>query len=321
VWLVVSFGCVVILVILALPTKPNPEQRTILSKLVRESPPPAEVNLLSAPSIIDWLLYVRWHLFGVIIFAAALLSVSQWGLERGPEVLFLILGLLILGPTLVLRAVVRPLRLIRAGNYYSAMAALRRTPARGEQEGVLLLAWGKFREAEVFYAQRLLKRIFGLAGNLAQLARAKFGQGQYEKAEAALTLALEVKPTFGMAWLTLARLWLGKGENPDDIWKALSMVGLRERLAEDSDYRLLCAWAYALQGKSKQSLRELKRAERQIKRSWKPVLANLHYVKGQIASASGDMTRAFDELDKAINLDPHGAIGIIAERAKASARS
>ena len=201
------------------------------------------------------------------------------------------------------------------------MASLRRNPFHREQEGVLLLAWGKFREAEVFYAQRLPRRVFGLLVlNLVRLARAKFGQGQYERAEAILTLALELKPTYGRSWLALARLWLETGGNPEDIWKALGMVGLRERIHQDSDYWLLRAWVYALQGKSKQTLKELRRAERQIKRSWKPALAELHYVKAQIASASGDMTRAFDELEKAINMDSHGAIGIIAERAKVSAR-
>jgi tetratricopeptide (TPR) repeat protein len=223
---------------------------------------------------------------------------------------------------------------LRHGDYDAALVQIERfrilMPSISSLflRGYVLSLAGRFAEAETVWRRGLTEShssgVYVIAVILANLGESLKRQGKHDEARPLLKAALEMLPENPALYRELAEDNLERGINTDEtliLTTAMMQFSSKPRfniaLARHQWASALAmhAWAMAMNSDLDGAKRALKRAVRDDDKHFKPGLAWLQYLAGQIAFISGDNQKARQHFNQAVSLDPQGATGTLAQQA------
>ncbi len=253
-------------------------------------------------------------------------------------------GLVILGGAAGLFLVVLPLlqtapswwvyRDMARGDYEGALRRLRflrslspRNAGFLFMQGTVLLMAGRYQDSEQLLRESLTEGRKG-AADVQSVALENLGfvlleQERYDEARQAFEGSLAIRADRGGPYDGLAQIELRQAR---EAARALELVERaleykrRTLMSRNVDRYVLGemladrAWALALLGRHDEARQALDAAFRETDRSFKPMLAGIHYRGGPIARLRGDEAGAREHLERARAIDPHGSYGARAGR-------
>jgi len=303
---------------------------TFRNSLVKRKPQPSDPIGPGAPSRYDWA--KSWKAVASAIAILLLLN-----LDRFPNLRFL-RGywpwIFVLAPTvyhtialhLLNRAAKRgdydrALKIVRWAHFYnpSGMEPLRVT-------GHMLMLAGRYQEAEDAlrrsFANQHATRSYAYA--LEYLGDALMEQGRWEEARRSYEAALHAVPWLRRANRGMAELILRHDPRPEDAFdyveKILDFSGVSwmERKGNGravDDYWGLKAWALAQTGRTSEVADAIKKALSHTDKTSLPDMASSHYRAGMALQAMGKDSEAREHFNLAVQFDPQGRRGMLANRA------
>ncbi len=303
---------------------------TFQQSLVKRRPRPSDPIGPGAPSSYDWGRSWKAVLGGLLVLLF-------FNADRLPMLRFLrgyffwiLVGVPIAYHALMLNLMNRAtrrgdydgaLKLIRWFYFYnpSSMEALR-------MSGHMLLLAGRYREAEVTLRRSLAssqaRESYGSA--LEYLGDALMEQGRYEEASRSYEAALHAFPWLHRPYRGLAEMLLRQEKNPEEalarVEEIVDFSGLswhKRKLngAPQDDYWALKAWALARLGRSSEAALAIENALKATNKDCLPDLAATHYRAGMAMQALGHLTSANQHFRRAVELDPRGRRGTLANMA------
>jgi tetratricopeptide (TPR) repeat protein len=295
--------------------------------LVHRKPKPSDPIGPGAPSRYDW--GKAWK-----ALAGALFLLVVFNADRLPMLTFLkgsyfwILVVAPIGYNAVMLGLMNAA--LRRGDYDSALNIIRWShfynPSGVEasrMSGHTLLLAGRYREAEVTLRRSLAtaqaRESYGSA--LEYLGDALMEQGRYDEATRSYEAALTAFPWLRRPYRGMAEMLLRQEKSPDKaleyIEKIVDFSGLSWRQQKlngspQDDYWALKAWALARLGRSSEAAQAIEKAVSTTAKNCLPDLATTHYRAGMAMQALGNLTPANEHFKKAVELDPHGRRGTLA---------
>ena len=303
---------------------------TFQQSLAKRKPSPSDPIGPGAPPRYDWGKTAK-------ALVAALVILLVVNLEWVPVLRFLQgywLVVLFLAPVgyraLAIRAMYSPLR---RADYDGALRAIRLyhfySPGGGvalRQSGAVLLVAGRYREAEEVLRRAAARQATGLeqAGTLDYLGNVLMEQSRYDEAMRSFQAARHAAPGSRRPYRGMAETLLRQGKNPEQALEYVEgIVGssgpsARGRLLSDrvqDDYWALKAWALGQLGRSAEVAPAIEKALKATSRKSRPDLAATYYRAGMAMEAVGNASAARDYFKRAVELDPTGRRGTLAQAA------
>jgi tetratricopeptide (TPR) repeat protein len=298
--------------------------------LVKRKPKPSDPIGPGSPSRYDW--GRSWK-----AVLGALLVLALFNVERLPMLRFLrgyVFWILVAAPfayhalmlALMNRAARRgdydgALNITRLFHFYnpSGMEALR-------MSGHMLLVAGRYGEAEATLRRSLAssqaRETYGSA--LEYLGDALVEQGRYDEATRSYEAALLAFPWLRRPYRGMAEMLLRQEKSPEQaleyVEKIVDFSDLSWRQqklngAPQDDFWALKAWALARLGRSSEAAQAIEKALSATDKNCLPDLATTHYRAGMAMQVLGNLTSANEHFKKAVELDPRGRRGTLANTA------
>lgn len=303
---------------------------TFQESLVKRRPKPSDPIGPGAPSRYDWA--KSWK---AVAGAAALVLLVN--LDKLPMLRFLRgywWWIFLFAPTAYHTLAMHLFaRAAKRGDYDAALKIIRWThfynpsgiePLR--MSGHILVLAGRYREAEDTLRRSLAsshaRESYGSA--LEYLGDALTEQGRYNEAERSYEAALLAFPWRHRPYRGMAEILLRRGEKPEQaleyIEKILDFSGIswRQRKANGNpkdDYWALKAWALARVGRGSEVADAIQSALRATNKASAPDMAATHYRAGMAMQTLGDESAAHEHFKLAMQFDPHGRRGVLAQAA------
>jgi tetratricopeptide (TPR) repeat protein len=194
------------------------------------------------------------------------------------------------------------------------------------QSGAVLLVAGRYREAEEVLRRAAARQATGLeqAGTLDYLGNVLMEQSRYDEAMRSFQAARHAAPGSRRPYRGMAETLLRQGKNPEQALEYVEgIVGssgpsARGRLLSDrvqDDYWALKAWALGQLGRSAEVAPAIEKALKATSRKSRPDLAATYYRAGMAMEAVGNASAARDYFKRAVELDPTGRRGTLAQAA------
>jgi len=283
-----------------------------------------------APSQYDWgktLKSVAGAMFFVLVFAAnrfpALSFFRGYTFWVG---LAIVMGYKTFGVHLMNQAMKRgdydrALNIVRWFHFYnpSGSEAMR-------MSGHILLMAGRYRQAEDALRRSFTSshaaQTYGMA--LEYLGDALMEQGRYDDATRSFEAALHTFTWLRRPYRGMAEMSLRRGNDPQQslayVEKIVDFAGLSKIQRQNNgkpqdDYWALKAWALASSGRSSEVASAIEEAVKATDPKCLPDLATTHYRAGMAMRALGNVTEANGHFRKAVEFDPRGRRGILANAA------
>jgi tetratricopeptide (TPR) repeat protein len=303
---------------------------TFQESLVKRRPKPYDPIGPGAPSRYDWA--KSWKTMAGTV--ALLLIVN---LDRLPMLRFLRgywLWIFVLAPVAYHIVAVRLLNgALRRGDYDGGLNIIRwahfYNPSGVEplrMSGHILVLAGRYREAEDTLRRSLesshARESYGSA--LEYLGDALMEQGRYDEAMRSYEAALLAFPWRRRPYRGMAEMLLRRGEKPEQALEYIeriidfSDISWRQRKANgkaQDDYWALKAWALARVGRTSEVAEAIENALRDTNKNAAPDMATTHYRAGMAMQALGNDSAANEHFKLALQFDPHGRRGTLAQAA------
>jgi tetratricopeptide (TPR) repeat protein len=298
--------------------------------LVKRKPQPSDPIGPGAPPRYDW--GKAWK-----ALAGALVLLVLFNADRLPMLKFLggsyvwILVLAPFGYNAVMLGLMNAA--LRRGDYDGALNIIRwfhfYNPSGVEalrMSGHMLLAAGRYPEAEATLRRSLAssqaRESYGSA--LEYLGDALMEQARYDEARRSYEAALLAFPWLRRPYRGMSEMLLRQEKSPaqalECVEKIVDFSGLSWRQqklngAPQDDYWALKAWALARLGRSSEAAQAIEKALSATDKNCIPDLATTHYRAGMAMQALGNLTSANEHFKKAVELDPRGRRGTLANTA------
>jgi tetratricopeptide (TPR) repeat protein len=213
------------------------------------------------------------------------------------------------------------IKIIRWANFYNPWGVEQRRIS-----GRMLLLAGRYPEAEETLRRSLASSQAreSYASALEHLGDALAEQGRYNEATRSYEAALLAFPWRRRTYRGMAEMALRRGQKPEQalewIEKIVDFSGLswRQRQANgkvQDDYWSLKAWALACLGRASDAAAAIENALRHTNKSSAPDMAATHYRAGMAMQALSNEPAAREHFKMAIQYDPHGRRGLLAQAA------
>ena len=146
-------------------------------------------------------------------------------------------------------------------------------------------------------------------------------QGRYDEAMRSYEAALHTFTWLRRPYRGMAEMLLRQGKNPAQAltyvekiidFEGLSLVQRKSNGRPQDDYWALKAWALASLGQSSAVPEAIENAIKATSPKCRPDLATTHYRVGRAMQILGNEGEAAEHFRKAVELDPHGRRGTLA---------
>jgi tetratricopeptide (TPR) repeat protein len=190
---------------------------------------------------------------------------------------------------------------------------------------VLLLA-GRYREAEDALRRSLSSSSAGPGYGMAleYLGETLMEQGRYDEALRSFEAALHTFSWLRRPYRGMTEMLLRQAKDPQKAleyvekiidFEGLSKLEIRNNGRPQDDYWALKAWALASAGRSSDVAAAIENAVKATSPKCLPDLATTYYRAGMAMQALGNISEAKENFRRAVEFDPHGRRGMLANAA------
>ena len=303
---------------------------TFRASLVKRRPKASDPIGPGAPSRYDWA--KTWKALAGAVAVLLLLNLDRFPMLRFLRGYWLII--VVVGPVIYQVVTVKLLNpAARRGDYDAALRIIRWTHFYNpggtgalRLSGHMLLAAGRYREAEETLRRSLASsqasESYGSA--LEFLGDSLMELGRYDEAMRSYEAALHAFPWRRRPYRGMAEMVLRREQDParaleyvekiidfsDITWRQRKLNGRPE-----DDYWALKAWALARMGRTSEVAGAIENALKFTGKNCLPDLAVTHYRAGMAMRAMGNTTAANEHFRLAVQYDPRGRRGTLANSA------
>lgn len=192
--------------------------------------------------------------------------------------------------------------------------------------GHILLAAGRYREAEDAVRRSFTSShaaaTYGMA--LEYLGDTLMEEGRYDEAQRCFEAALHTFTWLRRPYRGMAEMLLRQGKDPQKAleyvesiidFAGLSQLQIKNNGRPQDDYWALKAWALASIGRSSEVAAAIESALKATSPKCMPDLATTHYRAGMAMQALGNVSEAKEHFRRAVEFDPNGRRGTLANAA------